>query len=33
MTMLYLNSEPEDKLWQKAPVGRNKDSLNPAPTQ
>lgn len=33
ITMLYLNSEPEDKLWQKAPVGRNKDSLNPAPTQ
>jgi energy-coupling factor transport system permease protein len=33
IAMLYLNTEPENKLWQKARAGRNKDSLNPAPTQ
>ena len=30
---LYLNTETENKLWEKAATSRNKDSLNPAPTQ
>ena len=33
IAMLYLNTEPEDKIWEKAPASRNKDSLHPAPTQ
>jgi len=30
---LYLNTETENKLWQRAATNREKDSLNPAPTQ
>jgi len=30
---LYLNTDTENKLWEKAATSRNKDSLNPAPTQ
>jgi heptaprenyl diphosphate synthase len=30
---LYLNTETENKLWEKAATSRSKDSLNPAPTQ
>jgi energy-coupling factor transporter transmembrane protein EcfT len=33
IAMLYLNTESENKLWEKAASGRNKDTLNPAPTQ
>jgi heptaprenyl diphosphate synthase len=29
---LYLNTETENKLWEKAVTSRNKDSLKPAPT-
>ena len=30
---LYLNTETENKLWEKSATSRSKDSLNPAPTQ
>jgi len=33
IAMLYLNTESENKLWEKAASSRNKDTLNPAPTQ
>jgi len=33
IAMLYVNTETENKLWENAATSRNKDSLNPAPTQ
>jgi energy-coupling factor transporter transmembrane protein EcfT len=33
IAMLYLNTEPGNKLWENARSIEKKDSLNPAPTQ